>query len=111
MQGKGAVMQLRWITGAIYLMIGVPLLVINLTERPMIGLGPGPMTLMVGIAAVALGLFRLATAWTISRKRNPPPPPVRRRRVEGASLEYNPEFDFTKPGPQTIPTDENNPKA
>ncbi len=102
-------MQLRWITGAVWLIIGVPLLIMNLTKQPMIGLEPGPLTLMIGIGAVLLGLFRLGTA-AMMRRKNPPPPPVRRR-PSGASLEYNPEFDFTKPGPQTIKTDDDNAKS
>jgi|SRR5262245_22549705 hypothetical protein len=103
-------MQLRWITGGIWLLVGALLLVMNLTEQPVVGLAPGPMTLMLGIVAVALGLFRLATAWTMRRKANPPPPPVRRR-PSAASLEYNPEFDFTKPGPKTINDGDEPPKA
>ena len=60
-------MQLRWITGAVWLIIGVPLLIMNLTKQPMIGLEPGPLTLMIGIGAVLLGLFRLGTAAMMRR--------------------------------------------
>src|SRR5262245_66175178 len=93
-----------------WLIIGVPLLVMNLTGQPMLGLAPGQLTLMLGLLAVAVGIFRLWTAATM-RRRAQPPPPVRRRRVEGASLEYNPEFDFGKPGPQTLRTEEENPNS
>jgi hypothetical protein len=103
-------MQLRWISGALYLFIGVPLLVMNATEKPMIGLQPSQWTLALGVIATAMGLFRLWTAATMYRKSKPPAL-TRRRRVEGASLEYNPEFDFNRPGPQSIPTDEEPPKA
>ena len=103
-------MQLRLISGAIWLIIGVPLLVMNATGQPMIGLEPGQWTLWIGIIAVALGIFRLWTAATMYR-RSKPPALTRHRRVESASREYHPEFDFNRPGPQPIPTDEEPPKA
>ena len=83
-------MQLRLFSGAIYLMIGLFLLTINLTEKAMIGLEPGPLTLMIGIMTVALGLFRLWTALTMHRKKNLAPPPIRRR-VRACLYSMNPK--------------------
>jgi hypothetical protein len=94
-------MQLRLISGIVWLLIGIPLLAMNLTNTPILGLEPGNLTLSLGLLAVALGIFRLWVAATIRKRRNPPPPPVRRR-VSGPTLEYNPDFDFNRPGPRTI---------
>jgi hypothetical protein len=93
----------------IWLLVGLPLLALNLIGKEFSGIGPGRETMTVAIISLVLAAYNLAR-WGVSRayaSRSPKPlPPARKKPVEGQRLEYNPEFDFNRPGPVTLPNDD-----
>lgn len=108
-------MQLNLILALVWLLIGLPLLIVNLTGKEFSGIGPSQNTMLVAVISLVLAAYNLARwgAWRAYSKRPPRPlPPVKKKPVEGQRLEYNPEFDFNRPGPVTLPNaDESNPKG
>lgn len=102
-------MHLNLILALIWLLIGAPLLIVNLTGKAISGIGPSQQTMWVAIISLVLAAYNLAR-WGASRayaRRSPKPlPPARKKPVEGQRLEYNPEFDFNRPGPVTLPNDD-----
>ncbi len=102
-------MQYNLIYTFIWLLIGLPLLIVNLTGKEFSGIGPSRQTMMVAIISLVLAVYNLAR-WgatrAFRRQASKPQPPVRKKPIEGRRLEYNPEFDFDRPGPVTLPSDE-----
>jgi uncharacterized membrane protein YdjX (TVP38/TMEM64 family) len=81
---------------AIWLMIAVPLLIVNLTGRELFGLAPGQPGLTMGIVAGLLAIYNLARfyAGRTTRKTKTTKDPVKKKPIP--SSEYLPEFDFTR---------------
>lgn len=78
----------------IWLIIAVPLLAVNLTGRPLLGLEPGQPGLSMGLVAALLALYNVArffAARSFQRSRE------REKRLKRKSVheeEYHPEFDI-----------------
>lgn len=105
--------RLNLILAFTWLVIGVPLIVVNLTGKEIAGIPPGQYTTLVGAVALVLAAYNFAR-WGAARafsKTKVAPPPPKKKPVEGQRYEYNPEFDFNKPGPVTLPNDETLPKS
>jgi hypothetical protein len=101
--------QYNLIYAFIWLLIGLPLLFINLTGEEFSGIGPSRQTMMVAIISLVLAAYNFArwgAARAIRRQSPKPLPPVRKKLLDGRRLEYNPEFDFDRPGPVILPSDE-----
>jgi hypothetical protein len=99
---------LNLILAFVWLVIGLPLAIVNLTGKEIAGIEPGQQGLYVAVLALVLAAYNFAR-WGASRayaNRTRKPPPVKKKPVEGQRFEYNPEFDFNRPGPVTLPNDE-----
>lgn len=105
-------MRLNLIMVFIWLLIAVPLLLVNLTGVDIPNVARGRQSLLIGSLAGVMALYNLvrwAAARTMSRRRSPPPP--NRKRIEGQRLEYNPQFDFNREDGQTLKIDDEDTKA
>src|SRR5262245_51697207 len=94
------------------LVTSLPLLAVNGNATEIAGIPPGQYTTLVGAVALVLAAYNFAR-WGAARafsKSKPAPPPPKKKPVEGQRYEYNPEFDFNKPGPVTLPNDDESPK-
>jgi len=90
----------------IWLLIAVPLLLANLTPLQIPDVPVGREGLLVGGLAALLALYNLARWYASRSRRTPPPPATTKRRLDAPRLEYNPQFDFNRPGPKTLKIDE-----
>src|SRR5262245_10392825 len=105
--------RLNLILAFTWLVIGLPLLAVNLTGKEIAGIPPGQYTTLVGAVALVLAAYNFAR-WGAARafsKSKPGSPPPKKKPAEGQRFEYNPEFDFNKPGPVTLPNDDEDPKS
>lgn len=108
-------MRFNLILGFFWLFLAVPLLVVNMTGKGIDPIEPGGPSMTMGALALILALYNFAR-WSAvrmlsrNRAKKLPPPPAKRR-VDGPTLEYNPEFDFTRPGPQTLKSDDDTQRA
>lgn len=89
-------MAFNLVLALIWLMIGLPLVAVNVIGQPMFGLEPGQPGLTMGIVAFLLAVYNLARFYAarVSRRRGDLAKKVTRRVVH--QDEYHPEFDFTR---------------
>ena len=95
-------MRFNLILGIMWFLMGAVLLVVNITGKAIDGLPPGRDSLLVGGLAMLLAAYNFLR-WWVSRSRRAATPAPKKKPVDGARLEYNPEFDFTRSGPKTLP--------
>ncbi len=106
-------MRLNLILAFTWLVIGLPLAAVNLTGKEIAGIQPSQYSMLVGTVCLVLAAYNFAR-WGASRafsksKSTPTPIPPRKKPPEGQRFEYNPEFDFSRPGPVTLASEDESP--
>jgi hypothetical protein len=97
-------MRLNLILCVMWLIIGVGLLSYRQLHPEISGTPTENVALWGGIIGILLCLYNLVRWWSsraLARHRAEPKP-RREPRPRSATLEYNPEFDFTRNGPRTL---------
>lgn len=100
-------MRFNLVLCVIWLIVAVPVLLVNLTSVRIEGVPVGRDSLIVGSLAALLAGYNFIR-WYAGRmmartREKQAAAAMTKRYLEPRPKEYNPEFDFDRPGPQTLP--------